>query len=309
MGVANFFGTCLLIHSQQEIICAGSVLWDIIGSADHLLSSKSDSPGRIERRPGGVSFNIGKQLAKNGMRPVMLTVISEDLEGKRLLAECEKFGLNMKFVTYSKTLPTDKYLAIEDESGLFAAVADARSLELEGEKILRPLLDGRLGSIKRPFQKILVLDGNFTKTQLQNISKTPALMQCQLKIAPASPGKVERLRCFADRPHTTIFCNLTEARILCKIEFRNTEEASQSLVQMGFYRAVVTDGGNMAADSGAERPTVAAIPKAVKLECVTGAGDVFMAAHIFAEFTGSTPQDALNNAITIAGAYVSSAEA
>ena len=58
----------------------------------------------------------------------------------------EVLGLNTDYLYRSQDLPTDRYMAIEGSNGLIAAIADAHSLEAAGDKILRPLADGRLGT-------------------------------------------------------------------------------------------------------------------------------------------------------------------
>ena len=41
-----------------DILCIGSVLWDIIGRTDLPMVLGNDKPGRIARLPGGVALNI-----------------------------------------------------------------------------------------------------------------------------------------------------------------------------------------------------------------------------------------------------------
>ena len=45
-----------------DILCIGSVLWDIIGRTDAALGERGDVPGRITRLPGGVALNIAMTL-------------------------------------------------------------------------------------------------------------------------------------------------------------------------------------------------------------------------------------------------------
>ena len=52
-----------------DILCIGSVLWDVIGRAETAMRQGSDMPGRITRLPGGVALNIAMALARFGLRP------------------------------------------------------------------------------------------------------------------------------------------------------------------------------------------------------------------------------------------------
>ena len=51
-----------------DILCIGSVLWDIIGRSHASMRLGSDVPGRITRLPGGVAMNIAMTLARFGLR-------------------------------------------------------------------------------------------------------------------------------------------------------------------------------------------------------------------------------------------------
>ncbi len=128
-----------------EILCIGSVLWDVIGRSGAVMRLGSDVPGRITRLPGGVAMNVAMTLRRFGMRPLLLSAVGRDEAGDELIATAERLGLVTDHVYRSDDLPTDIYMAVEGANGLMAAIADAHSLEAAGDKILRPLLDGRLG--------------------------------------------------------------------------------------------------------------------------------------------------------------------
>ncbi|MFT6121384.1 MAG: sugar/nucleoside kinase (ribokinase family), partial [Yoonia sp.] len=136
---------------NTDIICIGSVLWDVIGRAASHMRVGSDVPGRITRLPGGVAMNIAMTLRRFGMHPALLSAIGRDAEGNELVAEAERMGLICDYLYRSDDLPTDVYMAIEGANGLIAAIADAHSLEASGDKILRAMGDGRLGTPDAPF--------------------------------------------------------------------------------------------------------------------------------------------------------------
>ena len=81
------------MHSRPDIICIGSVLWDVIGRSASVMRQGSDVPGRISRLPGGVAMNIAMTLARFGMAPALLTAIGRDVEGDELIAACRARGL------------------------------------------------------------------------------------------------------------------------------------------------------------------------------------------------------------------------
>ena len=291
--------------TPPDILCTGSVLWDIIGRSHLSLRLGSDVPGRITRLPGGVAMNIAVTLARFGLTPAILTAIGRDAEGDELVAACTRLGLNTEFAYRSDDLPTDRYMAIEGANGLVAAVADAHSLEAAGDKILRPLVDGRLGSAAAPWSGMIALDGNLTEALLAEIARHPAFARADLRLAPASPGKAERLAPLLRHPRATLYVNLEEARLLSQTDVQTAAQAATALLARGAQRVLVTDGGHASADGRQGEAVVTHQPPKVMVARVTGAGDTFMAAHIVAERKGASRDAALQAAIHAAAAYVS----
>ena len=287
-----------------DILCIGSVLWDVIGRAANHMRVGSDVPGRITRLPGGVAMNIAMTLRQFGMHPALLTAIGQDAEGRELLAEATHMGLITDHVYLSQDLPTDVYMAIEGANGLIAAIADAHSLEAAGDKILRPLADGRLGRADAPFAGYVALDGNLTEDLLRTIAVSPLFAASDLRVAPASPGKAARLLALMDHPTATLYVNLEEAGLLCQTTYPTAQAGAAALLARGAHRVLVTDGGNMAAE-GTAGDIITAQPPEVMVTRVTGAGDTFMAAHIASEAQGLDRRDALTRALNAAATYVS----
>ncbi|MGB7316528.1 MAG: PfkB family carbohydrate kinase [Planktotalea sp.] len=290
--------------SKPDILCIGSVLWDVIGRSSSSMRQGSDVPGRITQLPGGVAMNIAMTLRRFDLRPALLSAIGRDAAGDHLIAEAEALGLDCQYLYRSSDLPTDRYMAVEGANGLIAAIADAHSLEAAGAKILTPLQDGTLGDETAPYAGMIALDGNLTLALLSRIASDPLFAAADLRVAPASPGKAERLRPFLDQTRATLYVNLEEAQLLCQQNFETASQAAATLLKRGAARALVTDGGNMAAEADASGLREATPPQ-VLVARVTGAGDTFMAAHMSAELRSTPKQDALEQALQSAARYVS----
>ncbi|MGQ0564436.1 MAG: PfkB family carbohydrate kinase [Gemmobacter sp.] len=288
-----------------DILCIGSVLWDIIGRSSASMRLGSDVPGRITRLPGGVALNIAMTLRRFGLVPALLTSIGRDDEGEGLIAACMRAGLDCAHVYRSDDLPTDRYMAIEGANGLIAAVADAHSLEVAGDKVLQPLADGRLGSADRPFAGTVALDGNLTEALLADIAASPLFARADLRVAPASPGKALRLLPLLGNPRATLYVNLEEAGLLAQVPLTSAPEAAAVLLARGARRVLVTDGGRTAAEGTQGAGVIPGAPPPVLVTRVTGAGDTFMAAHIVAERRGAGREAALAAALRAAADYVS----
>ncbi len=287
-----------------DILCIGAVLWDIIGRTPAPMQTGQDVPGRITRLPGGVALNIAMTLARMGMRPAALCAIGRDGAGDELIAACNALGLDMTLAHRSYD-PTDVYMAIEGAGVLIAAIADAHSLERAGGAILAPLLDGRLGRKDRPYSGMIALDGNLTTDLLAEIAASPAFAAADLRLAPASPGKAERLAPLLPHPRATLYVNLIEANVLAGRAHETSQTAAQDLALRGAHRVLVTDGARPCALAGTGMATLTALPPSITPRRITGAGDTFMAAHIAAERRGQSGEIALQAALAAAASYVS----
>jgi sugar/nucleoside kinase (ribokinase family) len=298
------YGQTAPMDVARDILCIGSVLWDVIGRSRAVMRVGSDVPGRITRQPGGVAMNIAMTLRRFGLHPVLLTAIGRDEEGDELIGAADRLGMDVSHVYRSDDLPTDIYMAVEGANGLIAAIADAHSLEAAGDKILRPLSDGRLGASETPYSGLIALDGNSTEDLLAEIAVSPLFAGADLRVAPASPGKAERLLPLLACPRATIYVNLEEAAILCQSGFASAEEAARAMLERGAASVLITDGGRPAAH-GRPDGILIADPPQVLVTRVTGAGDTFMAAHIAAEARGEAPEVALGTALKASADYVS----
>src|SRR5690606_33904562 len=190
-------------------------------------------PGGSSGLHGGGARTIGRTLARFGLRPASLTAIGRDPEGDELVASCNRLGLVTDHVYRSEDLPTDRYMAVEGGNGLIAAIADAPSLEAARDKILRPLADGTLATAPAPWAGPVALDGNLTQALLADIAASPLFSAADLRVAPASPGKAERLLPLLPVPRATLYVNLEEAGLLCQRRFASAPEAAAGLVARG----------------------------------------------------------------------------
>lgn len=286
-----------------NILCIGSVHWDMIGRTTCRMRQGSDMPGRIVRRPGGVALNVAMALLGFGLRPVLLSAVGRDREGDELLDACAALGIETKHVRRVADLPTDRYMAVENDAGLIAAIADAHTLETAGTDILAPLRDGSIGASDHVYEGVIALDGNLTSSLLNDIAGDTMFSKADLRIAPASPGKADRLAPFLIQGRGTIYANLEEARLLCGRSPSGAAEAAEALLSCGARRAIVTDGARTAADATRQGIATGRPPR-VEVARVTGAGDMFMAAHIYAEVRGAPRDVALARALEAAATYI-----
>jgi sugar/nucleoside kinase (ribokinase family) len=271
------------------------------------MSSGSDKPGKIIKIPGGVALNLAMALQKNGFNSSLLSAIGADNDGDQLIEQIKLRGIDTEHIYRAKSLPTDKYMAVEGANGLIGAIADTHTLERCEKYILSPLKNGKLYKLNEPWAGIIVLDGNLTENLLNKINSDPLYRNVDLRIAPASPGKAARLRTCFNGNVRTVYMNLEEANLIVNQNFNESCSAAIALLNAGFKRAVVTNGGNKV--TVAEKDSQITItPPNVDVVRVTGAGDVFMASHIQAELIGKQKETAINFALNQTAKYISGSE-
>ena len=287
-----------------DILCVGTVLWDVIGRSERRMELGGDMPGRIVRAPGGVAMNVAAALRKHGMTPALLTAAGRDRESEELMEACARMGVITEHVYRSGDLPPGRYIAIEDASGLIAAVADARALETAGARILSPLADGTFGSAESPHEGYVAIDGNLAANLLADIAASPLFRAADLRVASASPAKAGRIAPLLSHAGATIYANREEAENICGTPFRTAEAAARALRERGAARVLVTDGPASVADAGADGVVESTPPVVARAVRITGSGDRFMAAHIAAEREGTGRADALDAATRAAADHV-----
>ncbi len=285
---------------DSPILCAGAAHWDVIGRSRRPLAPGADAPGRVTRRPGGVALNVASAFAAGGRSARLLSAVGRDAEGDALLRAAEAGGVGCSLVV-RHARPTDVYVAVEDGTGeLFAAIADCAGLEAAGAEIAEPLVDGRLA---RPWTGAAVIDTNLA-------AGTVAILAGMLEdarlvaVSCASAEKVAALGPLLAAPAALLYLNRAEAEAFCGAPCADARSAAAALRARGVRAAVVTDGARDAAHVSPEG-LWSATPPGARVRGVTGAGDVFLAAHVAAVLEGAPPTDALGAALDAAARHIS----
>ena len=282
-------------------VCVGSVHWDWIGVTKCDFSE--DSPGQIDCKPGGVALNVAAALNFLGIDAAIIGAVGGDREGGELAAFLNRIGLNTEFLLTIPGSRTDRYLAIENPNGLIAAIADTRTLEQAGSRILEILQNCKSRRSLLAMAGIIVVDGNLPLNVLRELHAIQESTGSKIAIVCASPGKAARISNLAGLPKSTIYMNLREANRLLGKHLIDAREAAKTLCEFGFNRVAVTNGPDTAAVAS-RREIFICRPPNIDAVRATGSGDVFVAAHIASELSGDDAGFALNRAVALASSFV-----
>jgi pseudouridine kinase len=280
-------------EDAMTIVVLGAAHWDVIACAGAELGPGDDVPGTIRRRIGGVAANVAVALAGLGRRPRLIAAMGRDAEGEALAAALAARGIETEHLVLGER--TDGYVLVEDAGGeLFAAVADCRALEAAGPALLAPL------SGTTP--EAVVADGNLAAATIERLVALPLPAATPLALVPASPAKADRLAPALAAGRGRLYVNRREAERLAGRGFDDSGTAALALVALGAEAAVVTDGPRPA--TAADRSGAVSRAPAAASGSVSGAGDVFVAAHLDAMLRGVAPGDALGAALAAATAHL-----
>ena len=283
-----------------QIVCIGSILWDIIGRSSKELTRTDDIEGLIERVPGGVAMNLATRLRGHGIIPAILSTLGDDLAGKELIKVCEQAGIICKSIVIKPGSKTDYYMAIEDKTGVALAVADTSLLRSAKDTVLEPLL---LGDYKE-WEGPIAVDSNLSPEVLKILRYSERFKKSDFRLAPASPSKVTRLKMFLDHPGANIYLNLQEANSISEMDFSSSKKAAAALISNGLNTVLITDGPNTAC-LASKSEIIELRPPTVKVQKLTGAGDVLMASHIAKILKGENNYQAFKFAIEQTSKFIS----
>lgn len=285
------------MRHPQDIYCIGAAHWDIIGHSAALMGLGQDVPGTIRHVPGGVALNVAVSLAARGFAPSLISVLGQDRAGDDLAAMLQASGVGSAHLVRSPTRSTDCYVAIEGGAGLIGAIATAEALE--------SLTLDAFAAVSVSPHPLVLLDSGLSSELLAALSATDWATRADLRLVGAAPAKAVRLAPFLGHPQGTFYLNLSEASALCGTEFADSTSAATALVALGAARVLITDGARAATDAST-RGAISACPPKVQAQRVTGAGDIFTAAHIAACVEGLSPGAALDAALAAAALHVAS---
>ena len=295
------------MNKKPQIFCVGSIVWDIIGRSGVKMPLGADRPGKIIKIPGGVALNLAMKLRRNNIDVAIIGIIGNDIAGSELLKEIQEREILTDHIIISNDLSTDTYIAIEGSNGLIGAIADFSTLEYCEDKIFDSLVK-LISNIKdKEYYPIIALDGNISDKLLTKLNSEPLFESLDMRIAPASPGKAERLKCCVNGNIKTIYVNLEEVNLILNETHACSSNAAEAFAKKYQTRIMITNGSEniTLVDKGI---FFSAKPPIVEISRITGAGDVLMASHIQAEMQGYKKLDAIHFALNQTAKYISSSD-
>lgn len=265
-------GRGYITRTDSYVAIVGGCNIDIQGFPANKLIYRDSNPGKIKVSLGGVGRNIGENLVKLGVPVKLISVIGNDIYGKKIIDESKLIGLDILDSLILEGETTSTYLSILDEQGDMALsishmdIFDRMTVEFIKDK--SHIIENAM---------LTIVDTNMPEEVIEYL--ITAYKNKDFFLDTVSTTKAKKVKDLIGYFHT-IKPNKIEAEILSGIQIKDESDlisASEYFLQKGVKRVFISLGQdgvyfNDGKHSGrAKGPIIEAVN-------ATGAGDAFMAA-------------------------------
>ena len=268
---------------ETSVAVVGGANLDLGGKPWNALVRGSSNPGRVAMSPGGVGRNIAHNLTLLGQKTLFVSVFGDDPFAAPLLESCRRNGVDISLSPVLEGESTAVYLFIAGAGGeMELAVSDMAIYD----RVTPAFLEARMDAINAA--AICAADANIPRESLEYLARN---CKVPLFVDPVSVAKAEKLRGLL--PYIYMLkANILEAQTLTGIEIADDASlaaAGRALLDQGLTQAVITLGARGVYCAGAQDSYLLPVFPG-PLRNVTGAGDSFMAAFIWAQLRGFSPK-------------------
>lgn len=273
-------GRGYMVKGCRGVTVIGGANLDIKGKPYQTLKKYTSNPGHIDVASGGVGRNIAHNLALLNVPVTLLTVVGNDEEGRRLLEDTRKSGVNCEHIALSNAGHTGIYIAILNEAG-------DMDVAISGMDILEELnikyLESKRDIIKN--SGIVVIDTNIPRQSIGylldicNKEKIPVLAE------PVSMEKSKKLKDVLGKIEY-ITPNREELESISGIAVKNDGDMMKAVEKIrneGVNNVIVTLGERGIYMSCGEFGKFLDPYKCDTIDA-TGAGDAFTAGFVYGVF-------------------------
>ncbi|MDW7667367.1 MAG: PfkB family carbohydrate kinase [Bacillota bacterium] len=258
--------------SNDYVVVIGGVNIDIVGYPYSKLIPQDSNIGGVKLSLGGVGRNIAENLARLDINTKLISILGDDIYGKKILDEAKKIGIDTSPCRIIKDGSTSTYLAILDENQDMSVAISSMDIY---DKMTLDQIDENKELIKN--SKICLLDTNIPEKILKYLLEN--FKETDFYLDTVSTAKAVKIKENLGEIHT-LKTNRLESTALTDIEIKDEDDLIKNwnhLKSKGLNQVFITLGeeGVFFADKYTR-----GIYKAENIhpENTTGAGDAFTAA-------------------------------
>ncbi len=263
----------------MAVIVVGAANLDITAHAKRDFLYGESNLGQIRMAAGGVGRNIAENLARFGMKVQLITVLGNDFAAELIKDGARACQLNLANSRFYRGRQSS-YAAIFTEDGELAyGINDMEMLDLISPEFLEEKRDLLLEA------ELIVIDANLSRDAIAFLASSFA--DKKLYLDPVSAAKTEKIRDYIGAIDT-VKPNRSELATLVGRELFLMDDyigACQELHDLGVRQIYLTLGSDGTYYSGPEGALRVEVGSKVRGN-VSGAGDAFFSACIYAETRG-----------------------
>ncbi|MFC4766164.1 PfkB family carbohydrate kinase [Effusibacillus consociatus] len=277
-------GRAYILRDKSLVTCIGGANLDRKARSKQKVHLHTSNPVTITESCGGVARNIAENLGRLGCITSLISCVGDDKEGKWILNETKRFGVDVSQVWMLSTERTGTYTALLDTDGeMVISLADMEIYD----KITPDMLGEKWSHIAS--SQVVFADTNFSEDCLRYLIDRCRVENISLYVDPVSSAKARKLAPCLEGIDT-ILPNREEAELLAGMEIHSLsdcKEACGKIRKRGVNNVVVTLGKQGIFCSTPEESEYLPAFKTEVVD-VTGAGDAFASGVLYGVIRGES---------------------
>ncbi|UOQ92876.1 winged helix-turn-helix transcriptional regulator [Halobacillus shinanisalinarum] len=232
-------GRAYIVKEESRITCIGGANIDRKSQTMKPIQYGTSNPASVKQSSGGISRNVAENLGRLGCEASLITLIGDDQEGKWLLEETKRYGVDVSQCLAMNKEKTGSYTSIFSDTGeMILAVAD---MQIYDEFSIE-FMEARWSHIAS--SHIIFADSNLPEDSLDYLIGRCEKEQLTLCVNPVSAPKARRL---PSNLHGVdlLIANRDEASAVSGTEIVTVEDckqASELITQRGVNQVMITMG-------------------------------------------------------------------
>ena len=279
------------MEKEKYIIGIGAANVDICGRSYAPVNYRDSNPGSMHVSVGGVTRNILENYARLGGKCILLTVVGDDIYGRKILRESAQAGIDVSHVMTVKEVSSSTYMSVMNNDGdLAVALSDMNIMSHFSVEYLH-----ENDSIIRDSQ-LIVCDPSIPETVMDHLLDD---YDVPVYVDPVSIAYAKCIKDKIGRFHT-VKPNVNECQLLSGCQGETKEElidAAKKILSSGLDEIYVSRGREGSLYLNKEGCILESRLKPLEETInATGAGDAFMAMVIYGRVNGYDKQKTLDYA-------------
>lgn len=239
MKKGEIIGRAYIVREESRITCIGGANIDRKSQTLEPIQYGTSNPATIRQSCGGISRNVAEILGRLGCKVSLITLIGDDQEGKWLMEETKRYGVDVSQCLTLNMEKTGSYASVLNDTGeMILAVADMQIYD----QFSIEFLEARWSHLAS--SHIIFADSNLPKESLTYLIKRCDKEKLTLWVNPVSGPKASRLPTNLQGIDVLI-ANREEAAELTHMELVTIDDckkAAEQVIQRGAKQVIITLG-------------------------------------------------------------------